>query len=508
MRTFSLATLGGGVSRPPLIRRPWVQHGVTAVVALGVAKEIGLLKKLPPEIGVAVIPLTVVIYLFIREPKWPLIALVGATCFGLYRYGFRFGPLNVRATDLPYIFLVPWALLLRRRHGSPSRNLIGQQYLALFLGAVGFTLFVALVRTPDDAARLVVAYFRLFTTVSLVWIVPQVVTKHEDVLFVLRALALMITAELAFSLARNPAGAAADRLRGMNGPNAEGLLAVVLIVIALYAPVPKTRSAKVAMLAVGVPALFFSRSIGALTAMGVVFGVFGLKRWRHAHAARTSGLLRPARLIVLGFGLITLVSIVRPLDLPTSSYFKRSSAGSRVIVGAAGVKIFFTEPMFGVGWQRSSRPDIIATRSLVEALQHDFPGYPASFFPVVGTTSITVHNAYVQVLAETGLIGTAVFIGALVAVSRRGRKLLAELSGTEQVAARAVAISIVACLVWLNDNPIFGAQPETITLSLMLGLLASMAALHRRRVAEGDGTEVEAEAGAAEAATASASVVA
>jgi len=485
VRSFSLATVGGGGGHIPLIHRRWVQNGVTAVVALGVAKEIGLLKKLPPEIAVAVIPLAVVLYLFVRDPKWPLVALVGATCFGLYRYGIRFGPLNVRATDLPYVFMVPWALLLRRRERNWSRNTIGQQYIALFLAAVAFTLFVALVRNSDDAARLVVAYFRLFTTVSLVWIVPQLVRKERDVLFMLRATALMIAAELAFSLARNPARAAADRLRGMNGPNAEGLLAVVLIVIALYAPVPKTRAAKAAMLAVGFPALFFSRSIGALTAMGVVFGVFGLKRWRHAHAARTSGLLRPARLIVLGFGLITLVSIVRPLDLPTSSYFKRSSAGSRVVVGAAGVKIFFTEPMFGVGWQRSSRPDVIATRSLVESLKHDFPGYPDSFFPVIGTTSITVHNAYVQVLAETGLIGTAVFVAALVVASRRIRKLLADLEGTEQVAARAIAIAVVACLVWLNDNPIFGAQPETITLSLMLGLLATLAALHRRRTVEG-----------------------
>ena len=46
-----------------------------------------------------------------------------------------------------------------------------------------------------------------------------------------------------------------------------------------------------------------------------------------------------------------------------------------------------------------------------------------------------------------------------------------------------IAIAVVACLVWLNDNPIFGAQPETITLSLMLGLLASLAALQRRRTA-------------------------
>lgn len=500
MSRLSLATAGGGAGHVPLIRRRWVQHGITAVVALGVAREIGLLKKLPPEIAVGVIPLVVVIYLFVRDPKWPLVALVAATCFGLYRYGVRLGPLNVRATDLPYVFLVPWALLLYRRHGSRSRNLIGQQHIAMFVAAVGFTLFVALVRNSDDAARLVVAYFRLFTTVSLVWLVPQVVRKYSDVLFMLRATAALIAAELAFSLARDPAGAAADRLRGLNGPNAEGLLAVVLVVIALYAPVPKTRSAKVAMLAIGLPALFFSRSIGALTAMGVVFGVFGIKRWRHSHAARKSGLLRPARLIVLGFGLITLVSIVRPLDLPTSSYFKRSSAGSRVIVGAAGVKIFFTEPMFGVGWQRSSRPDVIATRSLVESLKRDFPGYPENFFPVVGTTSITVHNAYVQVLAETGMIGTVVFIAALMAVSRRGRTLIAGLSGSEQVAARAIAISIMACLVWLNDNPLFGAQPETVTLSLMLGLLATMAALHRSQAAAGAGPDVPAEAPAPAAA--------
>ena len=486
MSRLSFATLGGGAGHLPLIRRRWVQNGITAVVAFGVAKEIGLLKKVPPELAVGVLPVAVVLYLFIKDPKWPLVALVASTVFGLYHYGIQLGPLTVRPTDVPFLFLVPWALLLRRRHGSFARNTIGQQYLALFVGAVAFTLFVALVRAPADGPKLVVSYLRFLITVLLVWIVPQLITKYHDVLFLLRSVAVTVGAELLYSLVRNPNATVSDRLRGLNGPNAEGLLAVVLIVLAIYAPAPKTRLAKVAMLAVGFPALFLSRSIGALTAMGVVLAFFGLKRSRHSHseAQRKSGLLRPARIIVLGFGLLMLVSMVRPLDLPTSSYFKRSSAGSRLVVGAAGVKIFCSDPLFGVGWHRSSRPEIIATRKLVEALRKDFPGYPDTFFPVIGATSVTVHNAYIQILAETGMIGTFIFIVTAVATSRRVRQLLVDVQGEERLAARAIAIAVVACMVWLNDNPIFGAQPETVTLFLMLGLLATMAGLQRRRVAE------------------------
>ena len=42
------------------------------------------------------------------------------------------------------------------------------------------------------------------------------------------------------------------------------------------------------------------------------------------------------------------------------------------------------------------------------------------------------------------------------------------------VSTRAVVILLVATMVWLNDNPLFGSQPETVMAALFLGILAAV----------------------------------
>jgi hypothetical protein len=38
-----------------------------------------------------------------------------------------------------------------------------------------------------------------------------------------------------------------------------------------------------------------------------------------------------------------------------------------------------------------------------------------------------------------------------------------------------LALALVLILLWLNDNPLYGGQVETITLALLLGTLAALA---------------------------------
>ena len=42
------------------------------------------------------------------------------------------------------------------------------------------------------------------------------------------------------------------------------------------------------------------------------------------------------------------------------------------------------------------------------------------------------------------------------------------------VSTRAAVILLVATMVWLNDNPLFGSQPETVMAALFLGILAAV----------------------------------
>ncbi len=38
---------------------------------------------------------------------------------------------------------------------------------------------------------------------------------------------------------------------------------------------------------------------------------------------------------------------------------------------------------------------------------------------------------------------------------------------------------VVVILLWLNDNPLFGAQPETVLIATFLGLFAAAPAVMR-----------------------------
>lgn len=469
--------------RVPLVQRRWVQHVATALIAYVVSRRVGLVSGVPPVAVVAVPVIVVALYFFFKDPKWPLMALVATTCFGLYRYSYRLGPANVRVTDIPFLFLVPWALLLRTRQRNWSRNVLGQQYVGFFIAALAFTLLFALVRDSADAARLIMGWLRLLSTLSLLWIVPLIVARTSDIVILFRAISVAISAELVWAILRVPSFSVDVRLTGSNGPNAEGLLAIILLMIAIYSPVTRQSWVKVGMLLLGATSLYLARSVGSLTALFLVLGIFGMKRRLKGDAVRQGGLLRPARFLLLALGLVGVVSQLRPLDLPTSEHFKSSSAGSRLLLGIAGTKIFLDNPVFGVGWQRSSRPEIIAARDLVEELKKEFPDFRDEYYPEVGVTAVTVHNTYIQILAEAGLIGATAFGIAAIVVGRRVRRAVRGLRGTARVAARTAAICLVACLVWLNDNPLFGAQPETVVLAMMLGMLASLAALERREAA-------------------------
>lgn len=467
----------GAVARRSVLRRRFFQHVLTVVLALFVSRRLGVIGSVPPEAVLAVPPGILVLYLFLKHPKWCLLALIGTTCFGLYRYGIRIGPLTVRGNDPPLLFLIPWALLIRARSTNRTPKVLAQQYIGLFIGAIAFTLVFALVRQTDDAPRLIVAWLRLLSTFSLVWIVPYVLREERDILFLLRAVAVCISAELFAAIVREPAVLSGTRMAGSNGPTVEGLLAATLVLMAIHSPVPSRTLSRVGMAVLGLASLYFASSIGSFAAMGIALGLFGLRSQAGAgkEARRKSGLLRPGRIILLLLGVVFLLNVLRPLDLPTSDYFKNSSAGSRLLVGVAGTKVFLDNPVFGVGWQRSSRPEVIASRDLLDELKQTFPDFNEDFFPDA-TSTVTVHNAYIQVLAETGVIGGAALGIAMVAVIRRIRRTLGALTGVAEAAGRMAAIIVLASVVWLNDNPLFGAQPETILLATMLGVLAALAA--------------------------------
>ncbi len=470
------ARAGGGVLLSGRANRIWegtrispLQAAVTFVVGLVVAAFL-----VPSRIdlaGVAVAAgIAVTGAVFVRHPKWCLVSVVAATIVGLYRVSVPLGPLDLRLSDAPLAVLMVWAVHRRGQNGRAARNRVGQLPLALLLVVFGASLVASYGAIEGEFLDLVVSLARAVATFSLVWLVPYAATTPSDRLFVLRAFVLVAAGELAVALFRAADAGFPERLRGENGPNAEGLIAVLVLVAILNLPLFKARY-RFLLGVLAVACLILTKSIASIAALMIVLGLLGV-RAAAPRNPRNEALVRPARAIVLLIGAVLLVGTVRPQDLPTRSSFDSSSSASRVSLGYAGIRIFLGHPVLGVGWQRSSSPEVIGSAAVVDRVKARFSRVREDLLPGEEST-VSVHNAYIQVLAEGGVIGLAVLLAALV-LGRRGAKAVVARAGAEAAMARTIVALLVVILVWFNDNPIYGAQPETVMFAVFLGLLASV----------------------------------
>jgi O-antigen ligase len=412
--------------------------------------------------------------LILKGPEWCIAALVGMAVLGLYRYSVPLGYADLRVTDAGYLLVLLGVLVAQRRRPAPPASDVGQSHLVLLLVVFGLSLVPVLVGGEGNSTTPVISWLRFVATVSLVWLVPMGIRTLEQRRFVLSAVVVLISLELARALfVAALQGGLGGRLSGANGPNATGLLAALLIVVVLHGRLPERLALRLPALALGVTGLLLTRSIGSIAALSIVLALYGMHVGPSLNE-RAQRLTRPARLLLLSVGLIALVGVLRPGNLPGDDGFSYSTTAHRLVVGVAGLELFAENPVLGVGWQRSSHPEVIGDPELNERLRERFPDFRQDFFP--DRTPTTVHNAYVQVLAESGLVGGAMFVLAALAVARRSSRLVRRLGRDQpedQLLARCSLLMVLTVMLWWNDNALFGAQPESMSVALALGLMAS-----------------------------------
>src|SRR5579862_6968431 len=157
-------------------------------------------------------------------PRWCAAALIVGTILAWYTVSTSAGRVNLRVTDVPYVALVGWVLVLRPR-GKVGTD-VGQRQLGVFLGALGVSLFPVLVLHHHAAFSPFVSWLRLVQTFSVVWLVPYVVRHRADRRFLLGVIALGCAAELARAIVEGALHSdlsihsnLTSRLWGANGPD-------------------------------------------------------------------------------------------------------------------------------------------------------------------------------------------------------------------------------------------------------------------------------------------------
>lgn len=227
--------------------------------------------------------------------------------------------------------------------------------------------------------------------------------------------------------------------------------------------------------------LWYAKSLSAALGLGVALLIELI--WQ--------GKENIVRFVVSGFLVIFLTAlaffaVLMRGELPGLLALTGGSWAHRLVQGAAGFFIFASFPLFGCGWQSSS----IAAYDpkVLEPLFKLFPKLPYYYFP--SPAGAGVHNAYIQVLAELGILGALAFLYVVAMIVKFSWKVLESTKGqgSAESMARLSFLGIVYVLIWLNTNGLFGGLPEQALLWFFFGSLIAISKIAGRRNDCGDMT--------------------
>jgi O-antigen ligase len=394
------------------------------------------------------------------------------------------GGIDVSIGDLFFIPLVGWCLWIavtQRRRPVP-RVPMGKPAVLVFLGLAVLSLVYVAAVDPGRLNVSTVSLVRFCQTVTVAWLAATVVTNRRQLLFAVGAMALGAVAAVIGSYVEaisSGGNVFTDRFEALLGPNSVGLVGGMLVVLGLFSAFGPGWRQRAALIVIGALGLLIGKSVGSFVATGIAIPAGLALRQTATPLARlaTAGAALGLTL-VLALGI---VQVLRPGATPGSTDFRTSSTSQRIIVGWAAVEMFERDPVFGVGWRRSDSPAVIGDRDIAFAVRARFQGANEEFFPDVTPTS--VHNAYLQVLAELGVLGVLALGFMIAAVGAGMVRVVRSLPRGDPLWAPARALVLVALLVlvWLNDNPLYGGQVETVVLAVAVGGVLAIGRIAARR---------------------------
>jgi O-antigen ligase len=456
--------------------------GLLAVAGGRAALATEAISASPAQLMLWVFTALVALVLMIAGPIVCLAALVGLSMITIQPSAAVGGGLDLKAADAFYVALVVWGALrlLGPRRAAPRAPTVRSWPILLLAAFAGLTLLHVAVVDPGNMNTSLISWLRLVQTISVGFLAALFVRSPADARLLLSAVALAGTVAVGIALIGG-VGSESETTLGTRGgglnPNTLGLVSGLLVLMACLSTPSARPPLRILLGIAGAIGLVQSQSIGALvgTCVAVTLGLVLLRAQGQTVAGLRS--VQAVGAVVASLALAYAVgSAIRPENLPHSDAFKSSSAWHRTVVGSAGLELASRNPIIGVGWRRSSDPEVIGDADVARSLRERFAGTREEFFPDVSPTS--VHNAYIQIAAELGLIGLALLGVVLFSLAQDIRRLLGRLPlGSE--AWRQVwylAWGAVLILIWLNDNPLFGGQAETVMLATFVGVIAGLGA--------------------------------
>jgi O-antigen ligase len=471
-------------------RRLWTVlliQGCLLVASLAIGRAVVETQSIvadPLEIALAVAGGLVAVVVMLSGPVGCLAAVAALTVLHLFPDVSVGSGVDLTPADAFVGALFCWWALRAAGLGGRSRDAPGGAALRggavlVFLGYAGLTLLYVAAVDPGRLTISSVSWLRLVETASIGWLAATFLRTRRDLNVVLGALAaagaIGVVLALAGGAGEADGGPLGVRGGGIINPNELGLVSGLMLLMAAFGALGTSYLHRVPLGILGAVGLVQSQSVGSLTgtsialALGLAFMVAPSRRVVAGRALR--GITAIALAVAVAYGL---AAVIRPANLPTSEQFRDSSAGARTVLAAAGIELVARHPVIGVGWRRSEAPDVIGDPDVNAELRSRFRDTKDEYFPDVSPAS--VHNAYVQVAADLGLIGLGLLVWVLVSIGRGIERVLGTVGqdAPERPQLWFLAWGLVLIVVWWNDNPLYGGQPETVLPALFAGAIAGV----------------------------------
>jgi O-antigen ligase len=355
-----------------------------------------------------------------------------------------------------------------------------------FLTYIGLSLGLVWIYVPDVLSASIASYVRLMITILTGLLICISIKEEKDLRFITKVILMLAVASITIGswealIVPRKEMVIISRYGGILGYNTFGLVAGLLVLWSIIAYANrKPLLLWVIPLSSGLLGLFLSKSASSILATvgGVLFfqAIFARK-----FLPQSTKVLKLVLGVIIGLVFtIWVMWLLRPADLIGFVNLSGGSWAQRLMIAYAAFQIFFAHPIFGVGWQASSTEAVIGNPALNEELMRVFSQLPRHYFFVERPTSL--HNMYLQFLAELGIIGFLLFTYGVIRISKVVLKILGEIPPQYPFRQLVLfcAMGLIYLLIWWNTNPLYGGQTESMLAVGFLSLLAALWKLQRQ----------------------------
>lgn len=398
------------------------------------------------------------------------------------------GEVEIRLSDVLYLLFVLTCLLGKRpmsiRQVENKRR--NDLFLSLcsFLFIAGASIFAGYLQGTNPPFSSAVSYAKLLQDASMAFLLP--LFFNIDFLFLsktIRLIGWICFFQVAVAVYEYWGGLSVffsdERMYRLRpeaaiGYNVLGLVSGITIIATIAVQKFRKTNGKDlsahfpsrVFLVVGLVGLTVSGSIGSIvsTLLTVLYLMYFFSKKKISLRMVFVGSL----VSVFAFGVIILL---RFEDVIGVLKLEPSSQSARLLYAYLGLSIFLSHPFLGVGWQNSSF-QMVGSFFVDDAI-NVFDKLPTAYFPLTQVTS--VHNAYLGLLADIGIVGFILFA----IVIYRTFKCLPSDVADKLLLRTIVKALLILILIWINSDYLYPGNTDFRLLWIFIGIAAGLAPMKK-----------------------------